>query len=151
MSRLPANSSVDSPTGEAPDESSCHWRPQIVPDVNDSQALSPEYTSREKYLEHRGASEVSYTYRPTPIDVESQQQITSPSTPPPSINNNTLPSTTNRATDNLQELESIEEDKMPYDPSGKFIMNPTAPVFVPRQQDQPGMLPLYMRALWDRV
>lgn len=29
-----------------------------------------------------------------------------------------------------QVLEPIKEDEMPYNPSGKFIMNPEAPVFL---------------------
>lgn len=151
MSRPPANSSIDSSTGEAPDESSRHWLPQSAPDVNNSQVISPEHTSPNNYIERRGASDISYTYRPTPIDVESQQQRPFLPTSPPSINNNTFPLVTSHTTDSFQGLAPIEEDEMPHDPSGKFTLNPTAPVFVPRQRGQPSMLPLYLRASWDRV
>ena len=143
---------MDSPTGEAPNEYSHPWRPQPAPDVKDSQATSPEHTSLDKYLERRGASDISYTYRPTLIDVESQQTRTFLPTSPPSINNNTFPLVPNRPTDNFfQGLAPIKEDEMPYDPSGKFTMNPNAPVFVPQGRGQPGMLPLYVRISWDRV
>ena len=143
---MAANSSIDSPTGEAPDESSRFWRPQSAPWVNDSRVTSLDQTPPDNYLDRREASDFSYAYRPTPIDVDSQQQRTFLPTSPPSIN--TTPLGSNRTTYTHQGLAPIKEDEMPYDPSGKFTMNPRAPVFVP---GQPGMLPLYLKAVWDRI
>ena len=148
LSRPQANSSTDSPTREAPDKSSRLWRPQSAPWVNDSQATSLEQTPPDISLDRREASNISYAYRPTPIDVDpQQQQRTFLPTLPPSINN-TSTSESNRTTYTHQGLAPIKEDDMPYDLSGKFMMNPRAPVFVP---GQPGMLPLQLKAVWDRV
>lgn len=148
MSRPPANSSIDSPTGEAPDESSRPWPLHSAPWVHDRRGTSLAHIRPDNYLECREASNLSYAYRPTPIDVDSQQQKTFlPTSSPPSINN-TSPLVSNRTTYTHQGLSPIEEDEMPYDPSGTFTMDPRAPVFVPRQ---PGMLPLFLGGVWGHV
>lgn len=54
--------------------------------MNDSRPTSLEQTPPDNYLDRREISEISYTYRPTPIDVDSQQQRNFLPTSSPSIN-----------------------------------------------------------------
>lgn len=135
-----------SPTAKALDKSSRLWPPKAAPQVNDGQPANLADTFQSNYLEHREASDFSYTYRPAPIDPSPQQTFLS--SPLPFINNNTCPLISNHITDTHQELPTIEESEMPYEfPSGKFIMNPDAPVFVPRQRRRTGTLSLSCRAV----
>lgn len=126
---------------EDPDESSPLSPSQSAHRVTDSQPTSLADTHQSNNPECREASEISYAYRPMPVDHHSQQQTFLSSSLPL---NNTSPVVSNRTTDTHQALAPIDEnDEMPYDHSGKFIMNPEAPVFVPRQTGaRPGMLPL---------
>lgn len=133
----PANGSKESLIAKTPDESSHLWPPRSAPLVNEGRPTSLADTHQSDSIERREASDISYIYRPTPIDLDSQQQNFLSS---PLPFNNTSPVVLNRTTDNHQGLASIGEDNIPYDPSGKFILNPKAPVFVPRQGSQPGML-----------
>ena len=133
--------------------------------MNENPSPGPEDNLQSDEIERRGASDLSYTYRPTPIHVNPQHSIFLSSSLP-SINI-TPPSVTNRHTTTHQGLETIEEDEMGYDASGKFTMNARAPVFVPRlggqrgrggeqvrgghhfQQGERGMLPPLWKPLWD--
>lgn len=135
-----------SPTAKALDKSSRLWPPKAAPQVNDGQPTSLADTFQSNYLEYREASDFSYTYRPAPIDPSPQQTFLS--SPLPFNNNNTCPLISNHITDTHQGLPNIEGSEMPYEyPSGMFIMNPEAPVFVPRQGRRPGTLPLSCRAV----
>ena len=126
----------------APDESSRIWAPGSPLWVNDGQPTGLAGTPESNYIERRATRDISYAYRPTPIDVDPQQQhLLSTSLP----FNNTSLLVPNPKIDTHQGLAPIKEDEMPYDPSGNFIMNPEAPVFVPRQ---PGMLPLSWSTVW---
>ncbi len=131
---------------EDPDESSRLWPSRSAHWVTDSQPKSLADT-HQNHPECREASEISYAYRPMPIDHDSQQKTFLSSSLPL---NNTSPVVSNRTTDTHQALAPIEEnDEMPYDPSGNFIMNPEAPVFVPRQTGaRPGMLTLPCNIAW---
>lgn len=134
-----------SPTAIALDKSSRLWPPKAAPQMNDGQPASLADTFQSNYLDHREASDFSYTNRPAPIDPSPQQTFLSSPLP---FNNNTCPLVSNHITDTHQGLPNIEESEMPYEyPSGMFIMNPEAPVFVPRQERRPGMLPLSCRAV----
>ena len=116
--------------------------------MNASRSSNLADIGQSNYPERREASDISYIYRPTPIDVDSQHQ-NSPSNSLP-LHNNTFPLVSNRTTDTHQGLTPIEEDEMPYTRSGTFVMNPNAPVFVPRQVPgqggQQGILTLSWRA-----
>ena len=103
--------------------------------MNDSPPMDLVDTHEDNHTARRDTSDLSYPYRPTPIDVDPQQESSLPTSP--SSNNTTSPLISYRTTDTHQGLEPIKEDEMPYDPFGNFIMNPLAPVFVPRQGGQP--------------
>ena len=135
------NCSTDSPTREALDGSSQIWATGPPTWVNEGRPTGPAGTPEGNYINRRASSEISYPYRPTPIDVDLQQHSLSTSLP----FNITSSSVSNRNIDTHQGLAPIEEDEMPYDLFGNFIMNPEAPVFVPRQ---PRMLPLSWRTVW---
>lgn len=113
--------------------------------MNNGRPTGRADTPQGNYIERREASDSPYDYRPTPIDSEPQQQRFLPGSLP---SNNTSPLISNRTTNTHQGLATIEESEMPYEyPSGKFIMNPEAPVFVPGQRSRPGMLVLSSRAV----
>ena len=130
------------------DESSRLWPLRLAHRVTNSRPTSLANSHQSNNPECREASDISYTYRPTPIDHDSQQQTLLSSSLPL---NNTSPVVLNRTTDTHHALAPIEEnDEMAYDPAGRFIMNPEAPVFVPRQTGaQPGMLPLSCKFAWE--
>ena len=140
-----------------PDDSSHLLPPMTASWVNVGQSTNLADTHHSDHTERREeASDLSYAYRPVPIDVDPQEQthlgVSLPS-------NNTSSSVSNRNTDTQQGLASIKEDKMPREPSGKFILNPEAPVFKPSQegqigqlvQEEEGMLPLSQRPGWGRI
>lgn len=126
-----------------PDESSRIWASGSPPLVNDGRHTGLAGTPESNYIERRATNDISYPYRPTAIDVDPQQQQFFSTLPP---FNNTSPLVPNRNNNKHQGLAPIKEDEMPYDASGNFIMNPEAPVFVPRQ---PGMLPLSWSTVWE--
>ncbi|KAL9063816.1 MAG: hypothetical protein Q9161_009253 [Pseudevernia consocians] len=127
----------DLPTEEVLDNSSLLWPSLSVLGVNDGRPANLTDAHQSNYLESREASDFSYTYRPMPIDVDTQQHNFLSS----SLGlNNTSTVESNCTTDTHQGLASIERNnEMPYDPSGRFIMNPKAPAFVPRQGPRPAI------------
>ena len=152
----PANSFTDSPMEKAVDVFS-----RLLPLgsgswMNDGQITSLADNHQGNCTKRRDISEDSYPYRPTYIDVNPQHQtflsFSLPSFSFPFTNNSPLVFNPNR--NFHQEIEPIKKDEMPHDSFGNFIMNPKAPIFVPRQQgqlghlgsrgleDQPGILPL---------
>ena len=123
--------------------------------MNDRQTISVADTHQSNYIKRRDISEDSCPYRPTHIDVNPQHQTflsfsrsfnnSSPLNNNSSFDgnspfNNNSPLEFDHNKNIRQGLEPIEELNMPLDPSGKFVMNPKASVFVPREQ--PGMHPL---------
>lgn len=139
IKRTLADRSPDSPTAEPHDKPS-HLRASGSRScVNDSPPTDLADPLKYKYTPRRETSDLSYVYRPTPIDVDPQHQppfSSLPTSPPPTITT-TSPAVSNRTTNSHQALDPIEEDEMPYDAFGNFVMNPLAPVFVPRQGGQP--------------
>ena len=145
----PANSFTDSPMHKPVDTSS-HLLPLRSGSwMNDGQTTSLADNHRSNCTKCRDISEDSYPYRPTHIDVNPQHQtflscsllffLTSlPSLSFPFTNNS--PWKFDRNENFHQGIEPIKEDKMPHDSFGKFILNPKAPTFVPRQGGQLGQL-----------
>lgn len=137
-----ANSSIESPTGQAIDKPSFLWPPESAPWVNGSRPTSLENALKSMSLERRDISDISYAFRPTPIEKDQQHQISLSTSLPFTNKKPTL--LTNGNTNTHRGVAPIEEAKMPYDPFGNFIMNPKAPVFVPHQGSLPGKLPLFL-------
>ena len=103
--------------------------------MNDGQTTRLANSPADNYAKRREASDTSYAYRPTSIDVDLQHP-SSLSTSLSSFHTTSSPLVSNRNIPTFQGLEPVEEDEMPYDTAGKFIMNPLAPAFVPRQEGQ---------------
>lgn len=127
----------DSPTAKALDQYSRLWPPRSAPRVNDGRSASLADIPLSNDIERREANDISSAYRSTPIDFDPQQQIFLPNS---LLSNNISPLISNRDTNTYQALPPTEESEMPYEyPSGKFVLNPEAPVFVPGQGSRPAV------------
>ena len=143
IERSVTNRSTDKPKRDTPDKPSHLWPLGSVQCMNDGQNTSLAKSLEYKYTRRREANDISYAYRPTPIDFGPQHPIPlstslfpSHTTSPSPFHTTSPPLVSNRNTHPFQALEPIEEDEMPDDAARKFIMSPLAPPFVPRQEGQ---------------
>ena len=133
--RCLTNHPTDSPKGETPDQPSQLWPLDSEQRVNDGQATSLAKSPVDDHTKRQEVNNASYAYRPTSIDLNPQHH-SSLSTSPSSFHTTSSPLISNRNTHTFQGLEPIEEDEVPYNNAGNFILNPLAPAFVPRQESQ---------------
>lgn len=131
IERSLTNCSTDETRRDTPDKPSLLRPLASVQHVNDSQSTSPAKSPQDIYPKRREANDASYAYRPTSIDIN-------PVTSQSSFHSTSSPDVSNRHIHTFQGLEPIEEDEMPYDADGNFIMNPLAPPFVPRWEGRWG-------------
>ena len=75
IERCVTNRSTDKPKGDTLDKPSHLWPLGSVQCANDGQTTNLAKALEYKYTKRREANDISYAYRPTPIDVNPQHPI----------------------------------------------------------------------------